>query len=336
MPYKLRNVNSYHREFEGEPDRDAIETMIHAVQEGNRITRDWYVRAHAEGADSDQILQATVKSTISSEYDYEDLLTIADGQCEAAIIPMLKACRNIPVVAEESGHEVDDKDLPNGSQRWLIDPIDGTYGFKKGTGDFSITLALQEKVNNKWETRVGVVSIPLHEELYLAAQQHAYLIQRERARPAKVRAGEEAQPFTEKMDDIFRHKKIECVIYTDKSDKKPEWVALRDHVMERLEPYQAQQSTLSTAMMIAKMADNWVDGAIIAGAPLQVAWDVDAAIHIAKVAGIKTKEIEIDGEPCLLMANSQSLLRAMEQMTKQEYMHACKSVGKTMDARKFA
>jgi fructose-1,6-bisphosphatase/inositol monophosphatase family enzyme len=314
MPLQQK-VISYRTLFAENPHREVIEGMLEAAETGSTISRDWYETAHADGGkDADAILQVEIKYENRAGDGYEDVLTVADRECEEAMIPILKRIRDVPIVGEETGHEVPDGSIPEGGQRWLIDPIDGTFCFKNGYPDFSITLALQTKQGGKWHTDVGLVACPMNSEIYVADQQQAYLVQGERAKTLRAQAPE-PPAFSGSLDDAFAGKRIETCIFS-KNPEKTAWKGLEKQVGERLGD--ASQSTFSTANMVAKIADGWVDGAIICADALEYAWDTDAAIHIAEKAGAKVKHTEIDGEPCVFIANSQSLLTALEHVTKQE------------------
>ena len=75
-----------------------------------------------------------------------DLVTIADRECELALIPELQAVRNAPVVGEESVAAdptlVDQ--LGTADAAWIVDPVDGTANFVKGSNDFAVMVAYSE------------------------------------------------------------------------------------------------------------------------------------------------------------------------------------------------
>lgn len=316
MSTLAQKIIDYHRFFDASANKDAISGMLEAAETATKISRDWFEVAHAgDGADAEAILKVEIKYEDRTGSGYEDVLTVADRECEEAMIPILKQTLDIPVVGEETGHEIPDEHIPDGGQRWLIDPIDGTFCFKNGDPDFSITLALQTKENGKWNTDVGLVACPMHNEIYLADEQNAYLVQGERAKRLQVSAPEIA-PFSGGMDAAFEGKRIETVAFS-KDPKQVTWQNMEQKIGERLGD--AAQHTFSSANMIAKIADGWVDGAILCSDALEYAWDTDAAIHIAKTAGAKVKETKIGGEPCVFIANSQSLLTALEHTTEQAY-----------------
>ena len=75
-----------------------------------------------------------------------DLVTIADRECELALIPELQAVRNAPVVGEESvaaDPSLIDQ-LGTADAAWIVDPVDGTANFVKGSDDFAVMVAYTE------------------------------------------------------------------------------------------------------------------------------------------------------------------------------------------------
>lgn len=75
-----------------------------------------------------------------------DLVTTADRECELALIPQLRAVRDCPVVGEES--VAADPDLMQhlgDDAAWLVDPVDGTANFVKGSEDFAVMVALLDR-----------------------------------------------------------------------------------------------------------------------------------------------------------------------------------------------
>jgi 3'(2'), 5'-bisphosphate nucleotidase len=89
-------------------------------------------------------------------------VTAADREAEAAITPRLKALTpNIPVIGEEAA---DAGTLPSIGQGpfWLVDPLDGTKEFIKGSGEFTVNIALI--VSGR--PLLGVVLAPAIDEEY--------------------------------------------------------------------------------------------------------------------------------------------------------------------------
>jgi 3'(2'), 5'-bisphosphate nucleotidase len=92
-------------------------------------------------------------------------VTIADKTASRLIVEGLT--RAFPADAILSEEEADDVETRLGSEKvWIIDPIDGTWGFIKKDGDFGVQIGLTEN----GESILGVVYLPAHNELYYAAR----------------------------------------------------------------------------------------------------------------------------------------------------------------------
>ena len=90
-----------------------------------------------------------------------DFVTSADKRTEKIIISELqKAHPEYGIVTEEAG--IINKS--NTQNRWIIDPIDGTFNFLKGIPQFAISIGY-EKDN---EIKCGVIFNPIMNEMFLA------------------------------------------------------------------------------------------------------------------------------------------------------------------------
>ncbi len=77
-----------------------------------------------------------------------------------------------PIISEEN-KEVAYNERKNWRRCWLVDPLDGTKEFIKRNGDFTVNIALVQN----GETVLGVVGIPLHDEIYWAVKgEGAFLV----------------------------------------------------------------------------------------------------------------------------------------------------------------
>lgn len=326
MAIQQRRI-TYHREFADHPQKNVIEAMLEAARVGSEVAQHWFYQAHKKhGANSVEVLGVQLKNSTCSDAEYEDFLTKADLECEQKVIPILKRGLDIPVVGEETGHEVPDTQIPNGGKRWLIDPIDGTACFKEGIPDYSITLALQEKVDGQWKTLIGAVVNPENRQTYLADENNAYLFQFDEVLKINAREPEVASP-PRNMKDVLKGKKVEVVVY-NRDPKNIGWAGINKGIKEQLGD--AATHTYSTALQVAKITQGWKDGAIIASDALRYPWDTDAAIHIAEKAGLKVKKTKIDGEPCVFIANSQTLLTALERITTREHNKSLAMAGRNI------
>ncbi|HEX8639359.1 MAG TPA: 3'(2'),5'-bisphosphate nucleotidase CysQ [Pyrinomonadaceae bacterium] len=92
-------------------------------------------------------------------------VTIADITASRMIVGGLeKAFPGDAILSEEETDNVEDRLV--GKRVWMIDPIDGTWGFIKKDGDFGVQIGL----TSGGEVVLGVVYIPAHDILYYAAK----------------------------------------------------------------------------------------------------------------------------------------------------------------------
>jgi len=139
-----------------------VTPIIEIAMEAGRIIMEYY------GKDSG----VTIKSDKSP-------VTKADVAANEHIVKKLKSlAQEIPVIAEES---VNKSSAETGNVFWLVDPLDGTKSFIKGTGEFTVNIAL---VDNGVPV-LGVVFVPVTDEIFYTGQDgHAY--SRQGSEPAEI------------------------------------------------------------------------------------------------------------------------------------------------------
>ncbi len=95
-------------------------------------------------------------------------MTKADKAAERAIRERLAALGNrFPIVGEEEGGPKADPDAPLASMPfWLLDPLDGTNGFIRGSDNFTVNIAL---IHGR-KPILGVVYAPAYRDCYAASQ----------------------------------------------------------------------------------------------------------------------------------------------------------------------
>ncbi|SMF38298.1 3'(2'),5'-bisphosphate nucleotidase CysQ [Pseudobacteriovorax antillogorgiicola] len=95
-------------------------------------------------------------------------VTSADLAAHQIIIEQLTKISDFPIVSEESF----DPGLypPQASRFWLVDPLDGTKDFIRGTDHFTVNIALIEE----GVATVGVVYAPVSDDVYSAYQGGAF------------------------------------------------------------------------------------------------------------------------------------------------------------------
>ena len=109
-----------------------------------------------------------------------DFVTSADKRTEKIIIEELqKAHPDYGFVTEESG--IINKE--NKSNRWIIDPIDGTMNFLNGIPHFAISIGYEE--DN--EIKCGVIFDPIKNETFCAEKGNGAYLNNTRIRVSKKR-----------------------------------------------------------------------------------------------------------------------------------------------------
>lgn len=112
-------------------------------------------------------------------------VTIADREAELAIREVLNtAYPDHGIYGEEFG-----KDQPDAEYLWLVDPIDGTKSFVKGTGMFSTQIALM----HRGEIILGVSSAPAMNELVWAVRGEGAWLDGQRLGVSQVESIDQAQ-----------------------------------------------------------------------------------------------------------------------------------------------
>ena len=77
--------------------------------------------------------------------DDDSPLTAADLAAHRCIVAGLaRITPDIPVLSEESAHEVDTAQRRGWRRLWVVDPLDGTREFVKRNGEFTVNIALVE------------------------------------------------------------------------------------------------------------------------------------------------------------------------------------------------
>lgn len=105
--------------------------------------------------------------------DHSEPVTEADREASRIIVQGLSEA--FPADAILSEEEVDESEGRLASDRvWIIDPIDGTFGFIRKDGDFAVQIGLAEN----GEAVVGVVYLPAHQTLYYGSKgEGTFLVQ---------------------------------------------------------------------------------------------------------------------------------------------------------------
>lgn len=118
--------------------------------------------ARAAGQRMRAHLRRTKKVNESTPHDIKLEL---DVRCQKLITRMLATdFPEIPVLGEEGRDEAAEA----AAARWVVDPIDGTVNFAYGIPHACVSIALQVRGNNGFETVAGVVHDPFMDETWTA------------------------------------------------------------------------------------------------------------------------------------------------------------------------
>jgi len=154
---------------------------------------------HAVSRDAGKLIMGYYKTGLTGE-DKDDgirvsKVTVADREADALIVAVLKRLTpDIPIVSEEG----EKPDVSGHSRFWLVDALDGTKGFIRGDGAFTVNIALIEDK----KPVLGVIYDPVAKTLYWGARGEGAFRQQgdEAAAPIRGRT-----PVKDKLAGIVSH-----------------------------------------------------------------------------------------------------------------------------------
>ena len=113
-----------------------------------------------------QLMRAHLRRTKKvNESTPHDIKLELDVRCQKLITRMLATdFPEIPVLGEEGRDEAAEA----AAARWVVDPIDGTVNFAYGIPHACVSIALQVRGNDGFETVAGVVHDPFMDETWTA------------------------------------------------------------------------------------------------------------------------------------------------------------------------
>lgn len=119
--------------------------------------------------------------------DRSEPVTEADREASRIIVAGLSA--RFPNDAILSEEETDESESRLARDRvWIIDPIDGTWGFIKKDGDFAVQIGLAEG----GKAVVGVVYLPAHDKLYYASSGNGAFVVEKGGEPERLHVSQNA------------------------------------------------------------------------------------------------------------------------------------------------
>ncbi len=190
-------------------------------------------------------------------------VTEADRKADAIIIDGLKQLsETFPILTEESS-ECGYEERRDWETFWLVDPLDGTKEFLKGTGQFTVNIALIQA----GKPILGVVWAPVIERLYWAAKGSG---------AHRVLEGKEERISTR----VARPESMEIVASQDHSG--PQVTALRNQYPG------CGLKSMGSSLKLCLVAEGSADLYLRDGPTME--WDTGAAHSVVTEAGGTVKE----------------------------------------------
>ena len=215
-----------------------------------------------------------------------DYATRVDFQIEDFIRRALAVSRrDIPCLGEERGGHLDARLL------WVLDPIDGTTNFIKGSPLCAISLALL----GDGQPIFGIVALPLLGERYLARAGGGAYLNGARLHPPDVhRLADAVVGITDfaVADDRLVENPIHVALLARLA---PQALAVRTHGSAALDLAWVAAGRLSASMMLSNRAWDVSAGVLLARESGAVTYDFDGSEHgveshftIASMPGLKS------------------------------------------------
>jgi 3'(2'), 5'-bisphosphate nucleotidase len=156
-----------------------LETAVALAREAGRVILEFYA------------LEIIAEQKLGAD-NHSEPVTIADKTASRMIVEgLMKSFPADGILSEEETDVIEIRAARN--RVWMIDPIDGTWGFIKKDGDFGVQIGLTKG----GEAILGVVYLPVHNLLYYAARgEGAFLIEGNDDSPKRLRVSGKAD-FTE-------------------------------------------------------------------------------------------------------------------------------------------
>ena len=117
--------------------------------------------------------------------NFSEPVTVADRTASQMIVEGLTEAFPEDAILSEEEADVMETRL-SAEKVWMIDPIDGTWGFIKKDGDFGVQIGLTER----GEAVLGVVFLPVHDELFFAAKGAGAFLQKGDRQPEPLRVSD--------------------------------------------------------------------------------------------------------------------------------------------------
>ena len=196
-------------------------------------------------------------------------LTDADRASHELLVSTLPALiPDVPVISEESPPSNQSLANPEGAF-WLVDPLDGTKEFLKGTGEFTVNIALVERR----QPILGVVYAPVLRRIFFAAGQTGAFRQDGREPPVPIHT------------KSARRSKLRVVASKDHAGPLVQTMLARLH--------QPELKSMGSSLKFCLVAEGHAD-IYLRDVPT-MEWDTAAAQCVVQAAGGLV--LTLDGQP---------------------------------------
>lgn len=144
----INKTNPFAKKEQGETRAAILENAIDWAMQAGKLQMQKY---------RNRRLDMETKSSM------HDVVTEVDKACEALLIERItQTYPKHSILAEESGLHV----IEGSEWEWVVDPLDGTNNYSQGLPIFCVSIG----VKHNGETQVGVVYVPVLDELYTAVK----------------------------------------------------------------------------------------------------------------------------------------------------------------------
>ncbi len=221
-------------------------------------------------------------------------LAAADQRAEDVLCEELSQARpGFDILAEERGAVINKATRKKSSERWIIDPLDGSRNFQHGFPSFAISLAAEAD----GEIVAGLIYAPLAGEMFIAAKGEGAYLNNQRLR---------ASNCTQPQNALLAYGRM-----------GQKWASGIFNVMRKGgHPRQLGSVSLSLAYVAAARLDGFLTGD-------SKIWDIAAGIILVREAGGITTDL--DGSAIQLDQSAISMLACAAQLHRP----ICAAIQKT-------
>lgn len=204
---------------------------------------------------------------------------------------LLKLYPNIPLLSEESEQDKF-KDRLNWSTYFLVDPLDGTKEFIRGSDEFTVNIALIKE----GESVAGVVYLPVQEICYFGSLESSFI---------EKKGGRSRLPL-----EAYQKGKLRVV-----SSKSHKNIQTENYIEKLKKGFEVEALVFGSSLKICKVAEGVADLNPRLGGTSE--WDIAAGHAVVRGAGGDILELETGNR---VHYNKENLLNPMYEVRRQEIL----------------